>query len=90
MGLHYVVVVVESRKIYQHSYLRKITPHRELNILKVIPSIIVWELWKRRNTSKHEGKKASFQRILHNVVRTVHMLLKVRNPGKHKADGEIY
>lgn len=39
---------------------------------KALASIIVWELWKRRN-----------QRLIHNVVRSMHMLLKLRRPNKN-------
>lgn len=30
--------------------------------------------------SKHDGKNVSIQRVIHNVVKIVHMMLKVRKP----------
>lgn len=45
-----------------------------------MPSVIIWELWRRRNNSKHDGKRSSIQRVIHNVIHKMHKLLKVRKP----------
>lgn len=38
-------------------------------IFRVIPNFILWKLWKKRNTLKHEGRNTSLQRIMHNITR---------------------
>lgn len=45
-----------------------------------MPSIILWELWRRRNMKKHENKNISGLRIIYNVTRNLRMLSKVRKP----------
>uniref|UniRef100_A0A0V0I9P3 Putative ovule protein n=1 Tax=Solanum chacoense TaxID=4108 RepID=A0A0V0I9P3_SOLCH len=47
---------------------------------RALPSIIIWELWKRRNGIKYEGKGISIPRIIHNVSRNMYMLIKLRRP----------
>lgn len=47
---------------------------------RAMPSFIIWELWRRRNRKKHEGKDTSVSRIIHNVTRHVQMLIQVRKP----------
>ncbi|WMV49196.1 hypothetical protein MTR67_042581, partial [Solanum verrucosum] len=47
---------------------------------RAMPSFIIWELWKRRNKKKHEGKNISLPRVIHNVTRNMFMLAKVRRP----------
>ncbi|KAK4719880.1 hypothetical protein R3W88_018218 [Solanum pinnatisectum] len=47
---------------------------------RAMPSFIIWELWKRRNNKKHEGKNISLPRVIHNVTRNMFMLTKVRRP----------
>ncbi|XP_070037047.1 uncharacterized protein [Nicotiana tomentosiformis] len=44
------------------------------------PAIITWELWKRRNSMKHEGGAVSFHRVVHDVNKTLHYLARVRYP----------
>lgn len=44
---------------------------------RAIPGFIIWELWKRRNKQKHEGKSTSLPRIIHNVTRHMNMFAKV-------------
>ncbi|KAH0678618.1 hypothetical protein KY284_019703 [Solanum tuberosum] len=47
---------------------------------RALPTFIIWELWRRRNKKKHEGRSLSLPRIIHNVARNMHMLIKVRRP----------
>lgn len=47
---------------------------------QAIPSMIVWELWKRNNSRKHEVRTISIQKVIFNVTRNIEILLKVRNP----------
>ncbi|KAH0716077.1 hypothetical protein KY284_008982 [Solanum tuberosum] len=47
---------------------------------KALPGFIIWELWRRRNKNKHEGKGISLPRIIHNVTRNMYILIKVRSP----------
>ncbi|KAF3641089.1 hypothetical protein FXO38_21510 [Capsicum annuum] len=53
---------------------------REKPYYFAIPSMILWELWRRRNRKKHEDKETTGLRIIYNVTRNVRMLLKVRKP----------
>jgi len=43
-----------------------------------VPTFVIWELWRRRNKMKHEGKKTSLHRIIHNVTRNIFMLIQLR------------
>ncbi|KAH0755036.1 hypothetical protein KY290_025306 [Solanum tuberosum] len=47
---------------------------------KAIPSIIIWELWRRKNTRKHEELRTTWQRSIHNITGSILRLLKVRKP----------
>ncbi|WMV60306.1 hypothetical protein MTR67_053691 [Solanum verrucosum] len=47
---------------------------------RALPGFIIWELWRRRNKNKHEGKGISLPRIIHNVTRNMYILIKVRRP----------
>lgn len=48
-------------------------------ILQVLPSIIVRELWKRRNNYKH-GEAVSIRRVIYQVSSTLQALVKFRKP----------
>ncbi|KAH0669712.1 hypothetical protein KY289_024205 [Solanum tuberosum] len=48
-------------------------------IMKAIPTIITWELWKRRNSIRHD-KKVSFDKMFSQCQMTVHQLIKVKYP----------
>ncbi|XP_060170793.1 uncharacterized protein LOC132601744 [Lycium barbarum] len=48
-------------------------------ILHVVPAMITWELWKRRNTIKHGGR-VSFNRVIHEINRNLYYLTKSRYP----------
>ncbi|MCD9642395.1 hypothetical protein HAX54_029202, partial [Datura stramonium] len=49
-------------------------------IFWAIPSIIVWELWKKRNADKH-GTTVTTSRIIYQVSTTIQQLVKLRKPG---------
>ncbi|XP_019231693.1 PREDICTED: uncharacterized protein LOC109212501 [Nicotiana attenuata] len=49
-------------------------------IFLALPSIIVWELWKRRNSNKH-GEPVSTNRVVFQICTTLQSLIKVRKPG---------
>ncbi|XP_047268179.1 uncharacterized protein LOC124898584 [Capsicum annuum] len=40
----------------------------------------MWELWRKTNALKYEGKGVSLHRLIMNVTRQLRMLLKVRKP----------
>ncbi|XP_070004881.1 uncharacterized protein [Nicotiana sylvestris] len=44
-------------------------------IFQALPSIIVWELWKRRNNNKH-GEAMSTNRVVYQVCNTIQSLIK--------------
>ncbi|XP_075074578.1 uncharacterized protein LOC142162156 [Nicotiana tabacum] len=57
----------------------KVIP-RLKQIFLALPSIIVWELWKMRNISKH-GEPVSTNRVVFQICTTIQSLIKVRKPG---------
>ncbi|XP_059310157.1 uncharacterized protein LOC132061337 [Lycium ferocissimum] len=46
---------------------------------QAIPAIIMWEIWKRRNTIKHGGKR-SVRRVIYLVYVIIQRLVMTRNP----------
>nr|XP_016504630.1 PREDICTED: uncharacterized protein LOC107822596 [Nicotiana tabacum] len=48
-------------------------------IFQAAPAVILWEIWKRRNTRKHGGS-VSCSRVIHEVNKTLYYLAKVRYP----------
>ncbi|WMV25650.1 hypothetical protein MTR67_019035 [Solanum verrucosum] len=44
-------------------------------VLKVIPAIIMWELWKRRNSFKH-GMETSYNRMYYQCQLTIHQFIR--------------
>ncbi|XP_075097955.1 uncharacterized protein LOC142175269 [Nicotiana tabacum] len=48
-------------------------------LIHALPSVITWELWKRRNTMKYGGS-VSCNRVIHEVNKTLHSLAKARYP----------
>ncbi|XP_070046652.1 uncharacterized protein [Nicotiana tomentosiformis] len=48
-------------------------------IIQALPSIIVWELWKRRNGYKY-GDLVSFNRVIYQISTMVQSLVKFRKP----------
>ncbi|XP_070021428.1 uncharacterized protein [Nicotiana sylvestris] len=53
--------------------------HRLQPILQALPAIIVWELWKRRNSQKY-GEMVTINRFIYQVSTTLQMLVKIRKP----------
>ncbi|XP_060195488.1 uncharacterized protein LOC132624780 [Lycium barbarum] len=49
-------------------------------IFYAIPSIIMWELWKKRNGDKH-GNKVSTSRVICQASTKIQQLVKLRKPG---------
>ncbi|KAH0737194.1 hypothetical protein KY290_035899 [Solanum tuberosum] len=47
---------------------------------RAIRCFVIWELWRRINKMKHDGKKTSLPRIIHNVTRNIFMLIQLRKP----------
>ncbi|XP_060182250.1 uncharacterized protein LOC132611910 [Lycium barbarum] len=54
-------------------------------IFYAIPSIIMWELWKKRNGDKH-GNKVSTNRVIYQASSNIQQLVKVRKPGIWKCN----
>ncbi|XP_060185616.1 uncharacterized protein LOC132615077 [Lycium barbarum] len=48
-------------------------------IVQAIPAMITWELWKRRNTTRHGGK-VSFRKVVHEVNNNLYYLTRMRYP----------
>ncbi|XP_075084883.1 uncharacterized protein LOC142168121 [Nicotiana tabacum] len=45
-----------------------------------MPSLILWNLWKKRNSGKH-GKNMSINRLIFQISTSIQILLKVRRQG---------
>lgn len=56
--------------------------NREKDYYQAIPSMIILELWKSRNSIKHDGKNISASRVISNITRNLDMLVKVRKSKK--------
>lgn len=48
-------------------------------IFQALPSIILWELWKRRNCQKH-GEMVTISRIIYQISTSLQSLVKIRKP----------
>ncbi|XP_009784324.2 uncharacterized protein [Nicotiana sylvestris] len=49
-------------------------------IFQELPSIILWELWKRRNSYKH-GEAVTIRRVIYQVSTIIQSLVRLRKPG---------
>ncbi|XP_075098931.1 uncharacterized protein LOC142175826 [Nicotiana tabacum] len=49
-------------------------------IMQALPSCVVWELWKRRNSMKY-GDAVTTSRVIYQVSSNLQSLVKVRKPG---------
>ncbi|XP_059284804.1 uncharacterized protein LOC132038098 [Lycium ferocissimum] len=48
-------------------------------IIKAVPGMIMWKIWKWRNTKLHGGSM-SMHRVIHEISQNIHLLCKVRYP----------
>nr|XP_016475204.1 PREDICTED: uncharacterized protein LOC107796895 [Nicotiana tabacum] len=51
-------------------------------VLQALPTCIVWELWKRRNSLKY-GDAVSVSRVIYLVSSTLQALVQLKKPGLH-------
>ncbi|XP_075092414.1 uncharacterized protein LOC142172648 [Nicotiana tabacum] len=49
-------------------------------VMQALPSCVVWELWKRRNSMKY-GDAVTTSRVIYQVSSNLQALMKVRKPG---------
>nr|XP_016492588.1 PREDICTED: uncharacterized protein LOC107812069 [Nicotiana tabacum] len=49
-------------------------------LMQALPSSVVWELWKRRNSMKY-GDAVTTSRVIYQVLSNLQALVKVRKPG---------
>ncbi|XP_075080670.1 uncharacterized protein LOC142166142 [Nicotiana tabacum] len=49
-------------------------------VMQALPSCVVWELWKRRNSMKY-GEAVTTSRVIYQVSSNIQALVKVRKPG---------
>ncbi|XP_075083250.1 uncharacterized protein LOC142167001 [Nicotiana tabacum] len=54
-------------------------------VMQALPSCVVWELWKRRNSMKY-GNAVSTSRVIYHVSSNLQALVKVRNPGASRGN----
>ncbi|XP_075097367.1 uncharacterized protein LOC142174878 [Nicotiana tabacum] len=48
-------------------------------IFQALPAIIMWELWRRRNSYKH-GEEVTIRRVIYHVSTTIQSLVRLRKP----------
>ncbi|XP_019232503.1 PREDICTED: uncharacterized protein LOC109213197 [Nicotiana attenuata] len=48
-------------------------------IIQALPAVIVWELWKRRNSYKH-GEAVTVDRVIYQISTTMQSLVQLRKP----------
>lgn len=74
-------IAVEGITLY-HAIVRCWTAdvnHRLKHVMQAPPSIIVWELWKRRNGYKY-GDLVTITRVSYQISTTIQSLIKLRKP----------
>ncbi|XP_070037046.1 uncharacterized protein [Nicotiana tomentosiformis] len=49
-------------------------------IMPALPSIIIWELWKRHNSYKY-GESVTINRVIYQIYSTIQAVIKYRKPG---------
>ncbi|XP_075095364.1 uncharacterized protein LOC142173644 [Nicotiana tabacum] len=70
------VQLIQLKQIIRHWWYAQCCPNLK-PLFQVVPAIITWELWKRRNAGKHGGSM-SIYRVIHEINRTMHQLARVR------------
>ncbi|XP_075095164.1 uncharacterized protein LOC142173466 [Nicotiana tabacum] len=70
------VQLIQLKQIVRHWWYAKCCPKLK-PLFQAVPTIITWEIWKRRNASKHGGL-VSTNRVIHEINRTLHQLARVR------------
>lgn len=63
------VITIIIKKWWKHAEIL-----RGRKVLNVVPVIIIWELWKRRNSIRH-SKETSFERVLHICLKIIEQMI---------------
>ncbi|XP_070035218.1 uncharacterized protein [Nicotiana tomentosiformis] len=80
------VQLIQLKQIIRHWWYAQCCPKLK-PLFQAVPVIITWELWKRRNASKHGGL-VSTNRVIHEINRTLHQLARVSSLGFCVRDDE--
>ncbi|XP_059295549.1 uncharacterized protein LOC132048883 [Lycium ferocissimum] len=72
------VNMVQLHQVIKHCWRAK-CGEKLKPIVQAIPAMIIWELWKRRNTIGHRGR-VSFRKVVHEVNNSLFYLTKIRYP----------
>ncbi|XP_019241256.1 PREDICTED: uncharacterized protein LOC109221250 [Nicotiana attenuata] len=73
-----VINLIEVHQVVRAWWSAKCCPKLK-PLYQAVPAVILWELWKRRNTMKHGGA-VSYSRVIHEVNKILYYLAKVRYP----------
>ncbi|XP_075095162.1 uncharacterized protein LOC142173464 [Nicotiana tabacum] len=73
---HIFVTSPTASKIIRHWWYAQCCPKLK-PLFQAVPTIITWELWKRRNAGKHGGSMST-NRVIHEINRALHQLARVR------------
>lgn len=57
----------------------EVATHKLQQLCKAIPSLILWELWKKRNSRRH-GVEVSLTTMIHNIQSNIQWLIEGLNP----------
>ncbi|XP_075083488.1 uncharacterized protein LOC142167230 [Nicotiana tabacum] len=76
MGAAGINVPLKLKQVIRHWWNAQFCPTLK-PLYQAVPSIITWELWKKRNVGKHGGS-VSKDRVIREVNRTLHQLARVR------------
>ncbi|KAH0696111.1 hypothetical protein KY285_012930 [Solanum tuberosum] len=70
-GLHLQQLII---KWWEHKSSNKLE-----QVLKAVPAVLMWELWKRRNARRH-GNEYSYNWMIHQCQMTIHQIIRVKFP----------
>ncbi|XP_019225001.1 PREDICTED: uncharacterized protein LOC109206620 [Nicotiana attenuata] len=70
------VPLVQLKQVIRHWWNAQCCPKLK-PLFQAVPTIITWELWKKRNAGKYGGSVTT-HRVIHEVNRTLHYLANVR------------
>ncbi|KAK4721356.1 hypothetical protein R3W88_011589 [Solanum pinnatisectum] len=86
-GLHLEQLIKVWWRVENNNKLRQ--------VYRAIPALIIWELWKRRNTRKHGGDTTlkemliHIETAIHQLIRALHTWLKCTTDGATRGNPEL-
>ncbi|XP_070034636.1 uncharacterized protein [Nicotiana tomentosiformis] len=75
---HYNIFFLQAQMPQKYTRWNATCCSKLKQLFQAALTIISWEIWKRRNAMKHEGRTISVKRVVHEVNNTLHQLAKLR------------